>query len=71
MESIAEEKVKYWKTLGWIVHEAKPEWLLLTIGVICAMLGSTSFPVFSILMADYYGVSIALTTAKNIVIICP
>lgn len=53
-------QVKYWQNFVRILHLVKPEWLSLTIAIIAAFIVGSAFPLFSIVFAEVYGVSISL-----------
>lgn len=55
-----DESIQYGKTLVRIMKLARPEWLMLAVASVAALLIGISIPMFSILFAELFGVSLAI-----------
>lgn len=51
------EHVKYWENFKRILILVKPDWMILALAVLSSFIIGSSFPLFSVVFAEVYGVS--------------
>ena len=52
------DSIQYWKIIIRTLKLARPEWLITCLASIASLIIGTSYPMFSILFGEMYGVSI-------------
>lgn len=61
---VEKESVQYWKSFKRILKLVKPDWIILAIAIISAIILGFSLPLFSVVFSEVYAVSFKIHTEK-------